>query len=160
MQAIKFCGNCGASASPDADYCRSCGNQLPETDLSVEEKVNLVGWFIGFQGRVNRRGFLLREIIAFSLVFFTELIELIYLVGLSLAFLWAILGLAVMLLGVAVHISAIVRRFHDKGKSGWALLLLLIPFLNIVVWAVLLLASNDGNSNEHGRNPSGFEVGL
>ena len=160
MQAIKFCGNCGASASPDANYCRSCGNQLPETDLSVEKKVNLVGWCIGFQGRVNRRGFLLREIIAFSLFFFTELIELIYLVGLSLAFLWAILGLAVMLLGVAVHISAIVRRFHDKGKSGWALLLLLIPFLNIVVWAVLLLASNDGNSNEHGRNPSGFEVGL
>tara|TARA_B100000029_G_scaffold352328_1_gene344843 strand:- start:199 stop:660 length:462 start_codon:yes stop_codon:yes gene_type:complete len=153
MQAIKFCGNCGASASPDADYCRSCGNQLPETDLSVEEKVNLVGWFIGFQGRVNRRGFLLREIIAFSLVFFNMM-------SLSLAFSWGILGLAVMLVAVAVHISAIVRRFHDKGQSGWAILLLLIPFLNIVVWAVLLLASNDGNSNEHGRNPSGFEVGL
>ncbi len=153
MQAIKFCANCGASTSPDADYCRSCGNQLPETDLSVEEKVNLVGWFIGFQGRVNRRGFLLREIIAFSLVFFN-------MVSLSLAFSWGILGLAVMLVAVAVHISAIVRRFHDKGQSGWAILLLLIPFLNIVVWAVLLLASNDGNSNEHGRNPSGFEVGL
>ena len=160
MQAIKFCGNCGASVSPDADYCRSCGNQLPETDLSVEEKVNLVGWFIGFQGRVNRQGFLLREIIAFSLVLFGDLIDLIYVVDLSLAFLWGILGLAVMLVGTAVHISAIVRRFHDKRQSGWAILLLLIPFVNIVVWAVLLLASNDGNSNKHGRNPSGFEVGL
>ncbi len=130
MQAIKFCDDCEASASPD--------------------KVSLVGWFIGFQGMVNRRGFLLRQIIGFSL----------YFVGLVLVPSFQLLGLIVLLPGLALHVSALVGRFHDTGKSGWSFFLLLIPLLNIIVWAMMFLSSDDAISNDHGRNPTGVKVGV
>ena len=57
--------------------------------------------------------------------------------------------LAVLLPGIAVS----VRRLHDVGKSGWFLLIILIPFVG-AIW-FLVLACTDGNpgKNAYGANP-------
>ncbi len=46
-----------------------------------------------------------------------------------------------------------VRRLHDVGKSGWWLLIGLIPVIGSI-WLIVLFATNgDTGSNEYGENP-------
>lgn len=78
-----------------------------------------------------------------------------FLVGLLLGWIpvigWLIY-LALFLPGIAVG----VRRLHDIGKSGWWLLLALIPIVNLVLIYFYILDSQAG-TNEYGPNPKGIE---
>lgn len=58
-----------------------------------------------------------------------------------------IFSLALLIPSIAIA----VRRLHDTGRSGWWLLLGLIPFGIIVVIIFLFLDSHD--DNEYGPNP-------
>ncbi len=46
-----------------------------------------------------------------------------------------------------------VRRLHDIGKSGWMLLISLIPFIGAIYIFVLSIRDGDANTNEYGANP-------
>ena len=59
-----------------------------------------------------------------------------------------IYALAVLLPNLAVG----ARRLHDIGKSGWWLLLSLIPLVNLVLIYFFVLDSQPG-TNEHGASP-------
>ena len=56
---------------------------------------------------------------------------------------------AMLLPGLAVT----VRRLHDTGKSGWMLLVGLIPVVGAIWLLVLLLADSQPEANEYGPNP-------
>lgn len=56
-------------------------------------------------------------------------------------------------LGTLVPSLAVAaRRLHDVGKSGWFMLLSLIPFVGLYVLYLLVLDSEPG-SNAYGPNP-------
>lgn len=61
---------------------------------------------------------------------------------------YGLYGLAVMVPGIAVA----VRRMHDLGKSGWVLLLGLIPLVGLIVlyWAV---QEGEPTENAYGPDP-------
>lgn len=46
-----------------------------------------------------------------------------------------------------------VRRLHDIGKSGWTVLLCLIPFVGGIWLFILLMLNSDSEENEYGKNP-------
>lgn len=60
-----------------------------------------------------------------------------------------ILTLVWVITGICVY----VKRFHDRGRSGWFILLLLVPIVNI--WPVIELAFLKGRSgpNKYGADP-------
>jgi len=62
---------------------------------------------------------------------------------------YGLYGLATLIPSLAVAI----RRLHDTGKSGWYLLVGLIPLVGI--WLIILLAT-EGNmgENEYGEDPT------
>ena len=63
----------------------------------------------------------------------------------------AVVGVVVVVLGLALpHLSALVRRLHDVGLSGFLALLLLIPYLGAIVVFVLTLLKSDPKGNTHG----------
>lgn len=62
-------------------------------------------------------------------------------------FIW---GLAVLIPSLAVC----VRRLHDTGRSGWWLLLALVPVVNLVLIYFYVCDSTPG-TNEYGENPKG-----
>jgi len=65
---------------------------------------------------------------------------------------FAALAAAVYGLGVA---SFGVRRLHDLGRSGWWMLLALVPLVNLALGAALLLAPGTAGENVHGaRGPT------
>jgi uncharacterized membrane protein YhaH (DUF805 family) len=59
-----------------------------------------------------------------------------------------IVGIATILPSIAVG----VRRLHDTGRSGWWLLLCLVPIVSLVLIYFLAQDSQPGN-NQYGANP-------
>lgn len=61
----------------------------------------------------------------------------------------AIYSMAILIPSVAVA----VRRLHDVGKSGWMLLVGLIPFIGGIWLLVLYCTDSQPGDNEYGPNP-------
>ena len=59
-------------------------------------------------------------------------------------------GLAVALPGLGVT----VRRLHDTGRSGWRILIALVPVAGPIILLVYL-AQASRNANQYGTMPSG-----
>ena len=55
-------------------------------------------------------------------------------------------------------LSCAVRRLHDSGKSGWWLLLGLIPGIGTIIVLVLLLMPGETRENRYG--PAVGDKGL
>ena len=62
---------------------------------------------------------------------------------------YALYGLAVFIPGLAV----LVRRLHDVGKSGWMILIGLIPLVGAIWMLVLLVTDSESGTNKWGQNP-------
>ena len=51
-----------------------------------------------------------------------------------------------------------VRRLHDSGRSGWFVLLLFVPLINLFCIALLCLPGTPG-PNRYGPQPEGVRLG-
>jgi len=62
---------------------------------------------------------------------------------------------------LAVFIPAfavLLRRLHDVGKSGWMILITLIPFIGAIWILVLLCTDSNSGENQYGQNPKEVTV--
>ena len=75
-------------------------------------------------------------------------------IGSEINILSIIYGLAVLIPGIAV----VVRRLHDIGKSGWMVLINLIPLIGIIWILVLMIRDSVPGENEYGPNPKNLSV--
>lgn len=71
----------------------------------------------------------------------------------------AVLTTAPLLTGIyalAVFLPTLgvtVRRLHDTGRSGWWILLGLIPLIGAIILIVFYATEGDQTDNAHGPNP-------
>lgn len=63
----------------------------------------------------------------------------------------SLFSFATIIPGLAVS----VRRLHDVGKSGWMLLITLIPLIGMIWLLVLLATDSNPGDNKYGPNPKG-----
>ena len=66
------------------------------------------------------------------------------------------IGLLDSIYTLAIFIPSIavgVRRLHDIGRTGWWLLILLIPLIGFIVIIIFLLQDSTPCENEYGANP-------
>lgn len=102
--------------------------------------------WIGWQGRLRRRSFLWKGIVA-TLVFIVLFV-----------FLQRAVNYASTLIlyppFFAVAFSLCLRRLHDRARSAWPLLWLLVPVLGpiYVACALLFMRGTDGD-NQYGNDP-------
>lgn len=61
----------------------------------------------------------------------------------------AVYALAVLVPSIAVA----VRRLHDTGRSGWWLLIILIPIIGAIILLVFLAQRGDSGENAYGPPP-------
>ena len=59
----------------------------------------------------------------------------------------------VYMLFLVPMIRVTARRLHDFGTSGWWMLLILIPYVNIVFSLVLIFKKGDVGNNQYGHAP-------
>jgi uncharacterized membrane protein YhaH (DUF805 family) len=99
-----------------------------------------------FSGRARRKEywmfFLFNLIIAFSLGFVEVFLGSPGVIGM-------LYSLAVLIPGIAVS----VRRLHDTGRSGWWLLIALIPLIGAIVLLVFMVQEGKDEQNDFGENP-------
>lgn len=101
--------------------------------------------YADFSGRARRSEY-------WYFVLFNFLVEVVigaieYMLGIS--FLTPLYGLAVFVPSLAVC----VRRMHDVGKSGWYVLICLIPIIGWIWSLILYCRDSQSGMNEWGPNP-------
>lgn len=105
-----------------------------------------------FSGRASRREFL--AYLIFYAIFFILWISLIF----ELIDFFGDVNLIDFVMGYALVflfpplVAVAVRRFHDCSKSGWLILLLAIPLINLFGFA-LLCRKGDRGANRYGPKP-------
>ena len=114
---------------------------------------------IGIDGRIGRLGFLVRVIVGWVLYFVGILLAISGPLLSGSGFLLGIVGVILFFAAIPVFFCAGIRRVHDFGSSGWAILLTLIPIVGI--WFGLMLYFRPGNTitNDYGYRPDGLHVG-
>ena len=60
----------------------------------------------------------------------------------------AILGMIIPTIAVSV------RRLHDTGKSGWMLLIIMIPCIGFILWIVWMVEDGQAHENAYGPVPT------
>jgi uncharacterized membrane protein YhaH (DUF805 family) len=105
-----------------------------------------------FKGRARRKEYWMFTI--FNIIFGGIAMTLdsvfgIAIEGVGYGPLYGIYALVLFIPGLAVA----VRRLHDIGKSGWMLLITLIPLIGVFWLLVLLLTDSNSEENLYGANP-------
>ena len=140
------------------------GDSLQSSDYNqtrVTRKENYMNWYLGvlkkyavFGGRARRKEY-------WYFFLFSTLISIVlsiidsatgaFDVETGLGLLSGIYALAVLIPTIAVG----VRRLHDTNRSGWWLLIGLIPIIGAIVLFVFLVFDSTPEENQYGPNPKG-----
>jgi uncharacterized membrane protein YhaH (DUF805 family) len=63
-----------------------------------------------------------------------------------------------MIAEIIPSIAVSVRRLHDTGRSGWWILLQLIPLVGWIPIFIFALFDSQPGDNTYGRNPKGISA--
>jgi len=108
--------------------------------------------YADFSGRARRKEYWMFAL--FNMIFIIVAMILDNVLGLTVGELpyglfYFLYALVILIPGLAVS----VRRLHDVGKSGWMLLISLIPIVGGIWLLVLMLTDSNPGDNEYGVNP-------
>ena len=101
--------------------------------------------YANFNGRASRQEYWM--FFLFNMIFAIVMMGIDIILGLG--FLNIIYSLVVMIPGIAVGI----RRLHDIGKSGWMVLIVLIPCIGAFWLLYLMVQDSSPLDNEYGPSP-------
>ena len=105
-----------------------------------------------FSGRARRKEYWL--FVLFNIIFVGVLFALDVATGTN--------GILAGLYEVAILIPSLavtVRRLHDTGRSGWFLLIGIIPIVGGIVLLVFAVQDSHSGDNEYGPNPKETDAG-
>jgi uncharacterized membrane protein YhaH (DUF805 family) len=111
-----------------------------------------------FDGRARRMEYWM--FILFNIIITVVLALIDYLTGTfspraGVGLLGGLYALAVLIPSLAVT----VRRLHDIGRTGWWILIGLIPVIGGIVLLIFMVLDSESGPNEYGPNPKeGYSV--
>jgi uncharacterized membrane protein YhaH (DUF805 family) len=113
--------------------------------------------YADFNGRARRKEYWM--FVLFNMIFAIVAMILDNILGIAIEGvgygpLYGLYALAVLIPGLAVG----VRRLHDVGKSGWMILLALIPLIGAIWLIVLMVTDSNPGENQYGQNPKEVTV--
>lgn len=115
--------------------------------MNLQEAVrSVLSQYAGFTGRARRSEYWFWFLAVIIGAIVTSIVDAI--IGIQLTYI--IFILAVLVPNIAVSI----RRMHDIGKSGWFVLLFLIPIVGFILMIVWFVGDSQPD-NEYGPNPKG-----
>ena len=125
----------------------------PGTPIDIYKSV-LTDKYADFTGRARRAEYWWFVLMNFIVITAIAIVSLIlYSVSDTLGVLgiviYAVYALAVIVPGVAVA----VRRLHDTNKSGWMILVGLIPLVGGILILVFYFTDGDPGPNQYGPSP-------
>jgi uncharacterized membrane protein YhaH (DUF805 family) len=108
------------------------------------------GFYLSFEGRVSRGQFLVNWFLPMFVFWF-----LVMLIGRD-----TILPPIAALITIWPNICLNTKRLHDRGKSGWVQLFLLIPLIGFLWWVWdCMIGRGVAGPNEFGPEPERTSLG-
>ncbi len=122
--------------------------------------IKVLKQYAEFEGRARRKEFWMFSLIHFLIIMALQTVTFMIAgmnpesgVGVFLMGLLGLYSLAVFIPSLAVS----VRRLHDTGRSGWWLLISLVPVIGAIALIVFYVQDSQPGANQYGENPK--EVG-
>jgi len=128
-------------------------SRLSQPDPVNTAALGVKSQWVGFDGRVNRRGYVMRQVTGVTVAIVGFLAAGLITGFLGLAIFWPL-----FLWGFIVVISSLVRRTHDLSMSGWWVLLWWIPGVGQFVWVALAIVPGQALENRHGNKPTDLDA--
>ena len=126
----------------------------------MEWYIKVLKNYAEFEGRARRKEYWMFTLVNFLIVMALQAVLFMVAgmnpesaLGLLLSGILGIYSLGVFIPSLAVG----VRRLHDTGRSGWWLLIGIVPVIGFIVLLVFLVQDSQAGSNQYGQNPK--EVG-
>ena len=126
----------------------------------MEWYVKVLQQYADFEGRARRKEYWMFTLVNFLITMALQALTFMVAgmnpestLGLFLSGILGLYGLAVFIPSLAVG----VRRLHDTGRSGWWLLISLVPVVGIIVLIVFLVQDSQNETNQYGENPKGVD---
>ncbi|MDY4173732.1 MAG: DUF805 domain-containing protein [Bacteroidales bacterium] len=105
--------------------------------------------FANFSGRARREEYWYYSLAVFVISAILSVLSKAGIVGVIFSILSFLFSLCILIPGIAVS----VRRLHDTGRSGWWLLLCLIPLIGQIVLLVFMVTEGQKGENKWGDDP-------
>lgn len=130
------------------------GLHLLFKDNSADKEAIFNELFFTSKGRLNRKSYIYRN---FFMSFVLNIIRIVLAVLAayidSLELLFTVLLYVLGIFGFAASIMILTRRLHDLDKSGWWMLLLIVPLVNIFFYIYILFFKGTEGPNRYGDDP-------
>ena len=114
--------------------------------------------YLTFSGRAQRNEFWMFQIcnmLAFIILPIIS-VNLVIMMGGSFEMILIVYGLSMAIYGLGVGIPSLavsVRRLHDTGRSGWWLLIGLVPVVGWILTLIWYISDGKAEENKYGPNP-------
>ena len=109
-----------------------------------------------FDGRARRTEFWL--FFLFNCIIGLVLSSIEAIVGIASIAGASIFGSLYMLAVFIPYLAVGVRRLHDTGRSGWWMLIYIVPLIGAIVLLVFFVQDSQDGDNQYGPNPKSFPV--
>ncbi|MEE1795025.1 DUF805 domain-containing protein [Streptomyces sp. BE308] len=108
--------------------------------------------YAGFSGRARRKEYWM--FVLFNFIAAVILMVIGGVIGTQIPY-------YIYLVAVIVpSIAVVVRRLHDTGRSGWWILISLVPLVGGIILLVFLATEGKYEANEYGANPKLAPQGI
>ena len=118
-------------------------------DFQTAIRTVLKDKYATFSGRAARSEYWWFALFSFVASLILTVIDIMLFGNESLMSIDLIFSLAILVPSIAVG----VRRLHDLGRSGWWLLIILIPLIGILILLFFFVQKGTDGPNEHGADP-------
>lgn len=130
------------------------GLDLLFKDSCADKEAVFKELFFTSAGRLNRKSYIYRSIFLSLVLGIIQLIlELATAAIEALELLFAVMILVLCIFGFVASIMMLARRLHDLDKSGWWMLLLFVPLVNILFYIYILFFKGTEGPNQYGEDP-------
>ncbi len=181
---LKFCGYCGAELTPSngqgQNYVNSgaqaYGQQYAAQPTATVKSYNLISAYTEmfkkyaqFEGRSRRQEYWLASLanfiimmIVYIFMFATVFDKMATIEEASVGEVFGSMGVFIALIGIYALVVMVpslalgVRRLHDTGRSGWYMLLSLVPYVGGIILLVFYASDSQPGANQYGENPKGL----
>lgn len=110
-------------------------------------------YLLAFKKYANFNGRSTRSEYWYFIIFNIIIIFVLRIIGIFINSGANVLGFLYSLFIIIPTLSVSVRRLHDIGKSGWMILISLVPFIGSIWFIILMIKDSQKGENKYGSNP-------
>jgi len=155
LKELPSCPKCGIRVSSIDKFCNNCGTEIvleQQTEISskkivgTEDKNGFLYFFEVFEkyaifsGRSRRKEY-------WYFFLFNAIISTV------LSLIYPPLGAIYLLVALIPGVAVAIRRLHDINRSGWWLLISIIPFIGTIPFIIFMAKDGDSKKNQYGPGP-------